>query len=419
MAIVHDQPGVTRDYREGTVHFRNSYFKVFDTAGLSDDKQDLDQKSLEKTFEAIEKADLILFIVDGKTGLLSHDRFYAQKLRRFNKPVLFAANKCDRTLSVHQLNDFLSLGFGEPQEVSALNGHGVMDILIQITDTLKDLGQTVSEYTESPPLQIALVGRPNAGKSTLINHLIGEERVITSDVAGTTRDAIALEWTYKGQPIKLIDTAGMRGKAKISEQVEKYAVQNALRTIQYAQIVILLTTPDKPLSKQDLTLANHVIKEGRVLLIAVNKWDQVENKQALLDHLKDRVYHSLGQIKGIPCLPISAFDGKNVHKLLDVAFDLYQRWDTRIPTGELNRWLRDLVAYHPPPIAVKNRIRIKYMTQIKSRPPTFALFMSKPEGLPESYLRYLLNQLRDDFQLPGIPIRLVVRKGKNPYSETS
>lgn len=426
LAIVDDMPGVTRDRREADAKLGDMSFKITDTAGLDQDPEDaLSAQMWNQTARAVTDANLILFLVDGREGVLPLDEHYATMIRRAGKPVVLVANKCEGYIPVEHLAEASAMGFGEPVCISAEHGQGMAQLFqavvayeqaAELTDTTtKDLTEESSPRT--PSLHLAIVGRPNAGKSTLVNQLLKEERVITSDIAGTTRDAIAIDWTYKDRHLKLIDTAGIRKRSKVTLDLEKYAVSDALRTVKYAQLVILVLDPESPLSKQDLTIASRVIEEGRVLMIALNKWDKVKDKKKVLDGVHDRLKKTLSQTKDIPCVPISAKTGKNLDKMMEMVFSLYEHWNVRIPTAELNKWLENIIAYHPPPLSGGKRINIKYMTQVKTRPPGFALFLSKPTEVPASYLRYLTNALRDDFDLPGIPLRLMVRKGKNPYAK--
>ncbi len=431
-ALVHDQPGVTRDRREGEGRLFDLEFRLFDTAGL----EEAEEKSLEgrmraQTERAVADADLSLFLIDARAGVTPYDRHFADWLRKSGHKVVLVANKCEGRDAEAGLAEAHSLGFGEPIALSAEHGLG----LDELYDALREVcvpeeegdeepeawdgeeASMESEESEPKALQLAIVGRPNVGKSTLVNRLIGEERLLTGAEAGITRDAIAVDWTYKGQAIRLIDTAGIRRRPKVDESVEKLSVSDSFRALRFAQVVVLLVDAEAPLEKQDLTIARTTIEEGRALVLAVNKWDLCEDRDAAIRAVRDRLTRSLPQTKGLPVVPISALYDRRLDKLLDAVLAVYETWNKRIPTARLNQWLESVTASHPPPAPGGRRIRLKYMTQAKSRPPTFAVFCTKPSDLPDSYLRYLENTLREDFKLPGIPIRIQLRKGDNPYAK--
>lgn len=418
LALVHDLPGVTRDRRHARGRLSDLCFNLIDTAGLDDPKADeLTKRMWEQTQYAIAEADILLFVIDVRAGITPLDRHYANLIRRSGKPVILLANKCEGHNKLHVLGEANTLGLGEAIAFSAAHGEGLVELFealkVYIEPQEKVKGKDMD--AKENPLQLAIVGRPNVGKSTLINKLIQEERLLTADEPGVTRDSIAIDWDYKGRALRLIDTAGMRRKTNVISKLEGMAVQDALRAVDFAQIVLLVLDHETPLAKQDVVIANKVIEEGRVLMIAINKWDLVKDQKKYLADIEHKLSHILPQIKGIPCLPISALKGKNLDKMLDAIFKMYDLWNKRISTGQLNRWLQHVTERHPPPLAGHMRIKIKYITQIKTRPPTFALFASKAEELPDTYVRYLQNSLRDDFKLPGIPIRIQVRSGKNPY----
>jgi len=422
LALVHDLPGVTRDRREGRAKLGDLKFDVIDTAGLDDVQEDeLSTQMWTQTSAALEEADIILFIIDVRAGLTVLDEYFAHIVRKTNKPVILVANKAEKETSASISGEAARLGLGDVVPISAAHGQGMADLYDALKPYMDSFEGNADENTiietdlTDKPLQVTIIGRPNVGKSTLINYLLGQERLVTADQPGVTRDAIAVDWQYKGRPIKLIDTAGMRRKAHVQDKLEKLAYQDALRAVRYAQITILLLDHETPLAKQDAIIANQAIEEGRILLIAVNKWDLVEEKKKYLDDVIYKLSKTLPQVKGIPCIPITAKTGANVEKLLDQALQIYDLWNTRLSTGRLNRWLQDIVSYHPPPIVGRTRLRIKYISQIKTRPPTFVLFTSKSKEIPESYIRYLLNDLRKTFQLPGVPIRIHVRSSDNPY----
>ncbi len=442
-AIVDDTPGVTRDWREGQGHLGPLEFTVIDTAGWEyAPKETLQARMVEMTQAAAEQADMLLMVVDGRSGITATDRDIAKRIRKFGKPVALCVNKAESKLDASIAQDAERLGFGDAAAISAEHGEGLADLYQVLINAMKD-GQMmdgqkkdsvetsidVSDDAEnsahlssahpSSPLHIAIVGRPNAGKSTLMNALLGKERVLTGPEAGITRDAIAADFTYRGQPIKLVDTAGMRKKSNVQAKIEKAAVSDAVRVIKYAHVVVVLLDSQTALEKQDLAIASLVESEGRGLVIAINKWDLVEDKDAYMDAVKERIRDVLPQIKSVPILTISALQKKQLHKVLDAALEVYKVWNSKLGTGELNRWLEKAVTKHTPPMVDGIRLKIKYMTQTKIRPPTFQLFINKANELPESYSRYLINAMRDHFDLPGIPIRFILRKGKNPYDKNS
>ncbi len=420
LAIVHDFPGVTRDLKEAFGQLGDLPLSLMDTAGLEDNSTDPLREGMKaQVLEAFRRADAILFMIDGRAGVTAQDQFFASLLRKAEKPVLLLANKCEGRGGSQGIAEAWALGFGEPLPLSAEHGQGLDSLyealLPLYTGPSIELEETEEE--EEIPLQLAIVGRPNVGKSTLLNQFIGHARVLVGPEAGVTRDSIAIEWSYKGHPVRLIDTAGMRRRAKITDQLERMATQKSFSAIQYAHVVILVIDATQPLEKQDLIIASHVIEEGRCLVLALNKWDLVSNKEEILADVKDRLITSLPQVRGIPLVPLSALTGKNKKKLLDEVLAIFKIWGRRISTSKLNRWLEGLVAHHPPPLVAGRRIKVKYLTQIKTRPPTFVLFSSKAAELPSSYEKYVINGLRDAFGLTGVPIRLFVRSGKNPYVE--
>lgn len=438
LALVHDQPGVTRDRREGEARLYDLRFRVFDTAGLEDVSDDsLEARMQTQTRWALAEADLALLLIDARAGVTPIDHHFANWLRASGTPSLLIANKCESDAGRAGLAEAFALGLGEPLAFSAEHALGISDLY----DAIKAaLGERLDPASQSAPggqggnepskdeheegvqeedeygLQLAIVGRPNVGKSTLINRLIGEERLLTGPEAGITRDAISVQWHYRDRPLQLVDTAGLRRRARITEKLEKLSATDALRAIRFAHVVVLLLDPEAPMEKQDLIIARRTVEEGRALVLVINKWDACEDRERALKRLRDRLKRSLPQTRGVPLVTISALEGRNLDRLMDAAFAAYDVWNRRIPTGALNRWLEAVSRSHPPPVVKGRRIRLKYITQAKARPPTFAIFCSRPEELPASYLRYLENTLRTDFDLPGTPIRFSPRKSENPYA---
>ena len=420
MAIVHDMPGVTRDMKEAFGQLGDIPLRLMDTAGLEEKTTDPLMEGMKaQVLHALEEADVILFMIDARAGVTPLDQTFASLLRKAKKPALLLANKCEGKGKEEGLAEAWGLGFGEPFPLSAEHAQGMDSLYEALLPYYKGpLGEEEEELEPlEVPLQLAIVGRPNVGKSTLVNQLIGHERVLTGPEAGVTRDAIAIDWEYKEQTLRLIDTAGMRKRANVTEKLEWLATSESRSAVQYAHVVILVVDATQPLEKQDLHIASQVIDEGRCLVLALNKWDLISNKQELLGDLNARLTTALPQVKGIPMIPISAITGKNKEKLLDAVLDIYALWNQRISTSKLNRYLEGLVAHHPPPLVAGRRIKIKYLTQIKTRPPTFVLFCSKSQELPDFYMRYVTNGIRETFHLEGVPMRLFVRSSKNPYAQ--
>ncbi len=439
IALVDDTPGVTRDWRAADGRVGGLEFTVVDTAGLEDVFDDsLESRMRRQTERAIERADVALFLIDARAGVTAMDKHFAAWLRKAGKPTILVANKCEGVAGRPGLIEAFELGLGEPVPLSAEHGEGMADLVEALEPFMPkdeepeaeeafdeaEAEAAVRREVEGEPgdaedpkaLQLAIVGRPNVGKSTLLNALVEEERVLTGPEAGMTRDAIAVEWEWKGRPIRLVDTAGLRKRARVEGKLEKLANQDTLRVIRMAHVVVLVLDADGILDKQDLTIARLVVEEGRALVIALNKWDAVQDKNAALRRLTDRLQTSLPQVKGIPTVTISALKGQRLDELLDTVVNTYGIWNRRIPTSQLNRWLADMTESHPPPLVDGRRLKIRYMTQVKSRPPTFALFVSKPVDLPDHYARYLVNGMRESFDLPGVPIRMLLRKGStNPF----
>jgi GTP-binding protein len=421
LALVHDQPGMTRDRREGQGHLYGLSFRVMDTAGLADpDASQLTKAMMDQTLAAIAEAELILFVVDGREGCTPYDQDLANILRRQKKPIIVLANKCEGRHGHLGLSDALSLGLGDVIPISAEHGEGMSELYdalspyVPVDDDV--LAEEDAEDTQKP-LHLAIVGRPNVGKSTLINQFIGQDRLLTGDMPGVTRDAITVDWEHQGRCIRLTDTAGMRKSARVMTDAERLAVMDTRRTIQYAEVVIVLIDATAPLERQDLSIASDVAEEGRALVLALNKWDLVKDKDKRMKEVQGMLDIQLTQVRGIPCIPISAIHGKNLSRLMDAVFHVYEAWNKRLPTAKLNQWLQHVVEQHPTPAVSGRRIRLKYISQIKTRPPTFVLFANQAEDLPASYIRYLVNRMRQDFDLPGVPLRIYMRRSKNPYVE--
>jgi GTP-binding protein len=431
LAIVHDLPGVTRDRREGRASLLGMDFQVVDTAGFEDEGGDsVEARMRRQTDMAVSEADVALLLIDARAGVTPLDRHFADHLRRLPTPVILVANKCEGKAGAPGLYESYGLGMGEPVPVSAEHGEGMYELFEALRDhAIKagalaedggDPGEPEAGDQDDPsrPLTMAIVGRPNVGKSTLGNRLLGEERLLTGPEAGLTRDAIAVEWEHKGRRMKLVDTAGLRKKAQIFDAIEKLSVGNTIETIRMSEVVVLVMDAAAIMDKQDLTIARLVVEEGRALVLAINKWDSVDDPQAALKRLRDRLETSLPQAKGVATVTLSALTGKGVERLMDAVSETWDLWNRRIPTAQLNRWLEEMIERHPPPaLPGGRRYKIRYMTQAKARPPTFVLFATRPDELPESYTRYLVNGLREAFDLPGVPVRLYVRGGKNPYAD--
>ncbi len=418
LALVDDTPGVTRDRREAEGRLGDLRFRLIDTAGLEEAAPgELAARMRAQTERALAEADVALLLIDARAGVMPFDRHFANWLRRSGKPVILVANKAEGAAFAASLEAF-DLGLGDPVPISAEHGEG-LNALFQALAPLADAAEREPARAsgEERALKLAIVGRPNVGKSTLVNRLLGEDRMLTGPEPGITRDAIALPWLWHGRRIELCDTAGLRRRPKVEEKLEKLAVGDTLRTIRFAEVVVLVVDATQGLERQDLTIARLVADEGRALVLAVNKWDLVKDKKAALAHFKETIEHSLPQLAGLSAVTVSALEGKGLERLMQAAVAADAAWNRRIPTPRLNRFLAAVQERNPPPLVSGRRLRLRYATQVNVRPPTFALFASKPGELPEAYRRYLTNLLRETFDLPGVPIRMMLRKGKNPYAD--
>jgi GTP-binding protein len=422
LALVDDLPGVTRDRREGEARIGDLVFTAVDTAGLDDAAPgSLAGRMRAQTEAAVRSADLALFVVDARAGLTPLDRHFAETLRAMDKPIVLLANKAEGRAGEAGAVEAYALGLGDPIPISAEHGEGMAELHDEISRYMPaDEGVSEEEEasdaeTAAGPLRVAIVGRPNAGKSTLVNRIIGEERMLTGPEAGITRDAISVDWTWRGHAFRLFDTAGLRRKARVEAKLEKLAVADALRAIRFAEVVVLVVDVEQPFEKQDLQIADLVESEGRAIVIALDKWDLVTERQKKLAELREKAERLLPQLAGVATVPVSGLTGEGVDKLMEAILRAHAVWNKRISTARLNRWLPEILERHPPPAVSGRRIKLRYLTQAKARPPTFVAFCSRPEALPDAWRRYLVNALRADFGLPGVPIRLTLRRGENPY----
>ena len=429
LALVDDRPGVTRDLREGEARIGDLRFTVLDTAGLETaTDESLEGRMRRLTERAVRMADLCLFLVDARAGILAGDRELADMLRRHSATVVLAANKAESPAADAGVFEAYGLGFGDPVRISAEHGIGLDSLHSRLTPLSEgDAGGMAAPGSRSGPepgstdrsLRVAVVGRPNAGKSTLINRIIGEERLLTGPEAGITRDAIGLEMVWCGARTKIFDTAGMRRKAKVSDRVEKLSVSDGLRAVRFAEVVILLLDAAIPFEQQDLRIADLAEREGRAIVVALNKWDLQDLRKAGLPELRKRFERLLPQLRGAPLVPVSAMTGQGLAELHSAVLRAHDIWNRRVPTAKLNQWLAQMVVAHPPPAPGGRRVRLRYITQAGSRPPGFVVMCSHPERIPASYIRYLVNGLREDFDMPGTPIRFHLRSqaDRNPYRE--
>lgn len=419
LALVDDQPGVTRDRREGEASLIGLDFRVIDTAGYEDlDAQTLPGRMRQQTEAAVAMADVALFLVDARAGIVPLDEEIARWLRGSTTPVVLVANKAEGRAGEAGLIEALALGFGDAVALSAEHGEGLAELFEALLPHLE--GKAIDEPVPGPddaaaPLKLAIVGRPNAGKSTLVNRILGEDRMITGPEAGITRDSIAVDLEWQGRAVRLIDTAGMRKRAQVQDKLEKLSVADALHAVDFAEVVVLLLDATRGLEAQDLKIADRVIDEGRALVIALNKWDVAEDASKLFNGVRAALDEGLAQARGVPLLTVSAVTGKGIDQLLSAAFEVREAWSRRVSTGELNRWFERAITANPPPAPGGKRIKLRYVTQAKTRPPGFILFGTRVDQLPESYQRYLVNGIRRDLGFGAVPIRLTLRAPKNPF----
>jgi GTPase len=424
LALVDDLPGVTRDRREGEAHLGDLSFTVIDTAGLDEGaKGSLTARMQEQTETAIKLADALFFVIDARMGLTPNDRAFADFARRADKPVLLLANKSEGKHGDLGAMESYALGLGDPIQISAEHGEGMgelydalRDLVPSAPDDDEDDREETDEERAKRPIRVAIVGRPNAGKSTLINHLLGEERLLTSPEAGTTRDSIAVDIDWKGRGFRIFDTAGLRRRSRIEEKLEKLSVADALRAVRFAEVVVLMMDAQIRFEEQDLRIADLIEREGRALVIAANKWDLIEGKPGQIAGLRTDVDHLLPQVSGTPIVAVSGLTGDGIDRLMDAIVQAYAVWNRRVPTSALNRWFEQAIAASPPPAVSGRRLKLNYITQTKARPPSFVLFCSRADAIPQSYLRYLTNSLREAFDLPGTPVRITLREKANPFA---
>ena len=428
LALVDDEPGVTRDRREGEGRLGDLEFTVIDTAGLDEGaKGSLTARMQEQTEAAIGLADALMFVVDARAGLTPNDRAFADFARRANKPVVLVANKSEGRHGDAGAMETYALGLGEPIQISAEHGEGLSDLYDALRTLMPEPAEEPEVFDDDDviepdddlskrPIRVAIVGRPNAGKSTLINRLLGEERLLTSAEAGTTRDSISVEVNWQGRDFRVFDTAGLRRRSRIEQKLEKLSVADALRAIRFAEVVVLMMDAQNKFEEQDLRIADLIEREGRALVIAANKWDLMGRQSSLIAALRTDADHLLPQVKGMPIVAVSGLMGEGIDRLMSAIEQAYATWNRRVPTASLNRWFEQAVDANPPPAVSGRRLKLNYITQAKARPPSFVLFCSRADAVPQSYLRYLVNSLREFFELPGTPVRITLREKANPFA---
>lgn len=414
-AIVHDIPGVTRDRKYATGVLGSLEFTIIDTPGLEEsDQTTIQHRMSQQTCLAIEESDIVCFIIDGKHGITAVDEFFANLIRKYNKQPLLVINKCEK--GIHHDSKYYKLGFGDPIAISAEHNIGMMELHDRISAYYDHSAQITEAPLDYNTITVAIIGRPNVGKSTFVNAIIQDNRVLTGPEAGITRESIEIEWFYKGYNIKIIDTAGLRKKSVINDSLEQLSASDAINSINFAHVVVMILDANQALEQQDLNIANYAIKQGRCLVVAVNKWDLIKDKEVFKDEFFYTLSKNLSKVQGVPVVFISAKNKHNISSVFDECINIYGIWNQRISTNKLNNWLNLTTTKHPLPLKkTGRRVRIKYMTQTKTRPPTFKLFSNNPELITESYQKYLTNALRQEFNMPGVPIRLIFPKVKNPY----
>ena len=418
LALVGAQPGLTRDWREGVARLGPARFHLIDTAGLEDALDDtLEARALAHTDALLDDADLVLFTLDARAGLTPLDRHFAGWLRRRSLPVLVLVNKAEGTAGDHAVAEAYRLGLGDPIPVSGQEGEGLGQLYEAMVAAFPELadGETGGGPADDT-LRLAVVGRPNVGKSTLVNRLLGAARVLTGPEAGTTRDAVTVPWRWYGRDGELVDTAGLRRRSRVTGDAERVSIEATRRAIGACQVAALMIDATGPMDKQDFTIARRIVDEGRATVVVANKWDLVAGRDTVRRQRSGQLEAALSQARGIAVVPVSARTGSGIERMMEAVFDVRETWSRRLPTAALNRWLTAMLDHHPPPLDGGRRVRIRYVTQVSARPPSFALFVNRPQGLPAAYQRYLVNGLRESFELPGVPIRLLMRSGRNPYA---